>query len=314
MQVPVSIIVPVYNAEKYLTRCLDSLINQTYPDTEMILVNDGSTDNSLEVCQKYQRTYPNIKVIDQANQGVSCARNAGIDAAAGEYICFVDADDCVEKNFIESLVQGVDDKADIAVCGHDKICFNKVIQRVPRYNRLWDMQQIQYRLFTDTGFMVCYDKIYRSEILKRYGIRFAEHLKMSEDALFEMEYALHCQKAAYIPAALYHYIQNEDSVTHTADRNKKLQECLEFWNAYLKLETKIEHNQTAAKDAYRLRKFYEAMVIVELCGEDKERIPNSVKNCYQNDAWHFMTSPHVKCRYKVKYLALKMGVLEFLRK
>lgn len=314
MKIYVSIVVPVYNAEKYLSRCLDGLVNQTYPDTEIILVNDGSTDGSLEVCQKYRKIHPNIKIIDQKNQGVSCARNAGMDAAQGKYICFADADDAVEENFIESLVQGIEDKADLAVCGHDKICPHKVMRCVPRYNRSWNKQQLQYRLFADTRFMVCYDKIYRSEILKRYGIRFVEHLKMSEDALFEMEYALHCQKAAYIPAVLYHYIQNDDSVTHKADRKKILQEYLKFWNAYLNLETKIDHQQAAAKDAYRLRKFYEAMGIVRLCGEEKEDIPDTVKSCYQTDAWHFMRSPHVKCRYKFKYLALKMGVLKFFSK
>lgn len=311
----VSIIVPVYNAEKYLSRCIDCLLKQTYTKTEIILINDGSMDNSLEICQKYQRMYEKIKVINQKNQGVSCARNAGIDKATGDYICFVDADDCIEKNFVEELITGLDNGSDMAICGHDKVYSGKVVKRIPKYNATWDAQQLRYRLFLDTTFMVVIDKIYKNEILQQYHIRFVENLRMSEDTLFEMEYALHCEKATYIPNALYHYMQNDESVTHTVNMVKLKTERLKFWDCYLELESKIDGTDTAAKDAYCLRKFYEAMGIVQLYEKEevKEKIPKTVLNCYKIDALHFVGSSYVRLRFKLKYLALKMGVLHFFQ-
>ena len=99
----ISIIVPVYNAEKYLSRCIDSILRQTFADFELILVNDGSSDKSKEICEKYLESDPRIKLINQENSGVSAARNTGLDNASGEYIGFVDSDDFIEKNMYEEL-------------------------------------------------------------------------------------------------------------------------------------------------------------------------------------------------------------------
>ena len=100
----ISVIVPVYNVEKYLARCLDSIINQTLADIEIICINDGSTDNSLEILNDYAKKDSRIKIIDQTNAGLSCARNAGMQIAQGEYIGFVDSDDWIDLDFYEKLV------------------------------------------------------------------------------------------------------------------------------------------------------------------------------------------------------------------
>ena len=114
----ISIIMPVYNAEKYLNRSIESIMNQTYNNIEIILVNDGSTDNSLEICTSYQEKDNRIKLINQANKGVSFARNKGIDEATGDYIMFIDSDDYVEKNMIEDMVSKItEDDIDLVISG-----------------------------------------------------------------------------------------------------------------------------------------------------------------------------------------------------
>ena len=99
----ISIIIPVYNVEKYLSRCLESVINQSYKNIEIIIVNDGSTDNSFDICNKYKKKDKRVILIDQNNQGLSGARNTGLKHATGEYICFIDSDDYVEKDYVEYL-------------------------------------------------------------------------------------------------------------------------------------------------------------------------------------------------------------------
>ena len=117
MKDKISIIVPVYNVEKYLSECLDSIINQSYKNIEIILINDGSTDSSLEICQKYQKNDKRIKLISQANKGLSISRNNGMKIATGKYIMFVDSDDIIHSRMIEVLYKEIkNNKCQMAVC------------------------------------------------------------------------------------------------------------------------------------------------------------------------------------------------------
>ena len=124
----ISIIVPVYNVEKYLNRCVDSIINQTYKNLEIILVDDGSTDNSGKICDEYQKKDSRIKVIHKTNGGMSSARNAGLDIATGNYIAFVDSDDYIALNMMATM-RGyvVDNNVDMAVCGFTRLTENKIL-------------------------------------------------------------------------------------------------------------------------------------------------------------------------------------------
>ena len=111
----ISVIVPVYNVEKYLSECIESIIDQTYLDLEIILINDGSTDGSFDICKEYEKRDSRIKLIDKINGGLSSARNAGIDNASGAYLCFVDSDDCLEKDALMQLYQAISE-SDISIC------------------------------------------------------------------------------------------------------------------------------------------------------------------------------------------------------
>lgn len=114
----ISIIVPVYNSEKYIDRCLDSILNQTYKDLEIVLVNDGSNDQSLKILENYALRDTRIKVVNQENKGVAAARNTGLDNATGDYILYVDSDDWIENNMVERMVE-LSANADIVFCGND---------------------------------------------------------------------------------------------------------------------------------------------------------------------------------------------------
>jgi len=112
----ISVIVPVYNVEKYLEECLDSIQNQTYSDIEVILVNDGSTDKSKEICGKYCKQDNRFQLLNQENQGLSAARNKGVEISTGEYIVFVDSDDIIKTNYLEKLMQYMAEDVDIVEC------------------------------------------------------------------------------------------------------------------------------------------------------------------------------------------------------
>ena len=171
--IKVSIIVPVYNVEKFIDNCIQSLINQTYQNIEIILLNDGSKDNSLEKIKEWEKKYPKkIKCESHKNIGVGMTRNKGIDLATGEYLTFVDSDDYLDNDFIETLVNNIDD-CDIIVSGYKrvtedgKIQFERLVGKTP-----W----APYRQ------LVIWAKLYKTSLIKRNNIKF-NHLKTAEDVI-----------------------------------------------------------------------------------------------------------------------------------
>ena len=216
----ISIIVPIYNSEEYLKECLNSLVNQTFKDIEIICVNDGSTDNSLEIVKHFAEKDSRIKVINQENKGQSAARNAGLKIASGEWITFIDSDDYIDLNTYERA---------LTVSNVDVICFGIEVYGDNLYaTRQADNEyyKIKYkslvhlnnkiRLNTDVS--VC-DKLFKKEIIDNYGIRFPEGIHF-EDAEFYWKYILCCKSANYIDEYFYHYRRREDSIMHNAFHQK----------------------------------------------------------------------------------------------
>lgn len=216
----ISIIVPIYNSEEYLKECLNSLVNQTFKDIEIICVNDGSTDNSLEIVKYFAEKDSRIKVINQENKGQSAARNAGLKIASGEWITFIVSDDYIDLNTYERA---------LTVSNVDVICFGIEVYGDNLYaTRQADNEyyKIKYkslvhlnnkiRLNTDVS--VC-DKLFKKEIIDNYGIRFPEGIHF-EDAEFYWKYILCCKSANYIDEYFYHYRRREDSIMHNAFHQK----------------------------------------------------------------------------------------------
>lgn len=218
----ISIIVPVYNTETYLEQCIESLINQSYENIEIILVNDGSSDNSLKVCREYAKEESRIKVIDQVNKGVSAARNAGIDNACGQYITFVDSDDYVFNDYCKILMNFMNkNNVDLVYGGQYSLSNSKLIQI---NNRLSDGFYLANDILKDmiddgnmSGFLLhstC-AVLYKTEIIKNDNVRFDPMLKYNEDGYFNLMYCLK-SSAVYIiqKKHIYVYRVNDSSATH----------------------------------------------------------------------------------------------------
>lgn len=218
----ISIVVPVYNANNSLHYCIDSILNQTYSDFELILVDDGSTDESGRICDTYAIKDNRVKVIHQDNSGVSAARNTGIINAKGEYICFIDSDDYIDSTFLESLIQwkNIYPEYDNIWCCFQTLnqYYGEVLQTnciaTGRESVMFDTSQIMtlHENWLDAG-PVC--KLYSRKIIIENIIRFDTSLSLGEDLLFNFEYLDKTDgKIAVLNKSLYSYVQlNEDSLS-----------------------------------------------------------------------------------------------------
>lgn len=213
----VTIIVPIYNNEKHIKKCLDSLLSQTYKFLEIVLVDDGSTDSSLKICNQYMKKDDRVIVVQKQNEGVASARNEGIKIAKGNFLVFVDSDDYIENNMIESLLDMVNRKdSDLGIC-------NYFYNNVTKLKEDISKEEI-YRLILDKRYFrgFVWNKIYKTEIIKKYNIRFDNDIFIGEDYLFNCKYIEKCNKISYTNQKLYHYVCNYESVLHKALDKKHL--------------------------------------------------------------------------------------------
>lgn len=210
----VSVIVPIYNVEKYLDKCVESLLNQTYSEMEIILVDDGSTDNSGKICDAYQERDDRIVVLHKANGGVSSARNEGLKIAKGEYIAFVDSDDWVHKEYIACLAEGLNSGADLAICSMTEIAEREIedVAVLSKQYFQFDRNECFQKMLYSTkigGFL--WNKLFRKTLITH---ALKENIYYSEDFVFCAQYAENIKQAVFIDIPLYYYWQNLNSVTN----------------------------------------------------------------------------------------------------
>lgn len=226
--VKVSIIVPVYNSEKYIEKCIESLINQTYQNIEILIINDGSTDNSYSICDEYAKKDTRIKLFSIENSGVSYARNLGIENAQGEFITFVDSDDWIKSNMIDFAVKKQnEDNADIIIWSCIKSNPNREIL-VPLLNEddqsftddksYLYLKSINYfykqdisKTAVSAGTTWC--KLYKRKFILENNLRFNPKLTRAQDTVFSINAFYIAGKISYYNEHLYHYRENEDSIT-----------------------------------------------------------------------------------------------------
>lgn len=220
----VSVVVPVYNAEKYLNKSIPALLNQTYNDIEVILVENGSTDNSLDMCKKFADADARIRVIDtKENIGAGEARNVGISRATGEYICFFDADDWYENTIIEKLVSSVlENGSDVAICAYE--AFVEGTERKDHHTcksmvckKKNETQQYFADSFPDGHVGFLWNKIYKLSVIKENDIRFPK-LSRLEDGFFNLAFFTAAESISVIEDELYHYrISSSEDVIRKHD-------------------------------------------------------------------------------------------------
>lgn len=215
MSVMISVIVPVYKVEAVLPRCIESILNQTVSDFELILIDDGSPDQSGAICDEYAARDARIRVIHQENGGVSKARNAGLDAAQGDYIVFIDSDDYVDSTYLQ---RHLDNLADMVISGFrcEGYNINNNDYQIPEQEYYDDLSKEEYiKLFERCLFNLSWAKLFIASIINEHKIRFSESLQRSEDLLFTVQYAQHCKTIRIIPYAEYHYVIYEHETLST---------------------------------------------------------------------------------------------------
>lgn len=270
----ISVIVPVYNADRYLNKCIFSILNQTYKNIEIILINDGSVDNSLNLCMGFAKIDKRVKVFNQDNEGVDVARNVGINVSRGDYLAFVDSDDYLESSMIEKLVDAIEKQnADLALCKYKKVYQNKVIccdeknlinctgkvllSNYINFNFKYKKNIIQ----TDNIMSCVWRGLYKRNYVKK--IKFEGHY--CEDLLFNINYIQPNFKIAVVNEYLYNYFQHEDSALHRVNLDNFKKKIVVYKNIVGKICDKI--------DPESLKKFkfyiYKALYIeaIKLNGE-----------------------------------------------
>lgn len=210
----ISIIVPIYNAEKYLNKCIKSILNQTKKELEIILINDGSTDNSEKIIKNYKDK--RIKYFKNKNQGIGKTRNFGIEKSSGKYIMFLDSDDFLEKNACELLFNKAENNnLDLVICDFYKIFDNENIEEVRQPNFSDSTLKDNPNILNEN--LAPWAKLYKKELIKKNNIQFVENLKY-EDAPFTVEALDRANKIGKVNSCLIYYLIHEKSETTVRDK------------------------------------------------------------------------------------------------
>ncbi|RLL42756.1 glycosyltransferase [Oceanobacillus piezotolerans] len=333
MKPKISIIVPIYNVEAYLKRCLESLLSQEIEDIEIIAVNDGSTDKSGEILNNYSHKDKRIKVINQQNNGVSAARNAGIRNAAGEFIGFVDPDDWVDGNMYEEMYRlAIEEDADIVMCSYKSEFENSSKEKDfhhPKktiYQGLDVREKMLRRLIGPIKEEVAnpelldawgtvWSKIYKAELIKKNELRFMDlkTIGTNEDTFFNIKALYHTEKFIFLNTPYYHYWRgNENSITtkykpDLIDKYSNLYQLIYDFIEEKKLG--IEYH-TALKNRISLTTL--GLGFNEICKDNTSSIPSKVKNIkgiltnksIQN-AIHEFEFKYLAIHWKLFYICVK---------
>ena len=305
MSMELSIIVPVYKVEKQLEQCIRSILNQSFTNFELILVDDGSPDKCGDICDEYEKKDSRIKVIHKKNGGLSDARNAGIERAKGEYIAFVDSDDFINKYMYEILYKNAKKwDADISICNFKMVCENdridedisvicedaKVYGRNEALNKLYSNENLQ--------FIVAWNKIYKKELF--LNIRY-DYGKCHEDEFIIHKLIYNANKIAYCSSEMYYYLQRNNSIMnlefsiHRLDIIEALDKRMEFFrkNDLLELEYRTQNLYLN----YFFKYYYKTKH--ELKNKSKAR---EIKKVFKKNYKYLYKNPHYSINGKLLWI------------
>ncbi len=216
----VTVIIPVYNRQETIERCLESVIHQTYSNLEILVIDDGSTDKTPEILKEYEKKDSRITVITKENTGVSDSRNCGIECAEGSFIQFLDSDDWIPQNATELLIEAIQrHDSDMAIADYYRVRGHQLYQsgaiQEPGTLSRTEFAKIMIDKASDFYYGVVWNKCYRTKILKDQGIRFSERLKWCEDFLFNLDYLKYVAKIEVIKEPVYYYVKTKGSLVNT---------------------------------------------------------------------------------------------------
>lgn len=281
----ISIIVPVYNVEKYLRKCLDSLVNQTYKNIEIIIIDDGSTDGSGKIADEYVNAYDNVKVIHTENGGLSAARNIGLDNATGEFLAFIDSDDWIDLNTFEVAYKMISSNDyDLSAFAMLPEYDTETEQYISEYDTNNCRQKELFRLILDADYVCGYvcNKLFKKSLIG--DLRFDESLLSCEDIDFCSKYATKCRNAVYTTAKFYHYRQRNDSMTGEYKYNVRKLSVLTAYENIMPI-----YKEYDSEDYYKLERNYlkialniKGRMILSKVRDDKviNRLERTIKEYY----------------------------------
>ena len=244
----ISIIIPLYNNEQYLEQCLVSVINQTYQNIQIVIVNDGSRDESGSICARFAEKDCRIQLISKNNEGVSIARNVGLMYAKGDYVCFIDSDDYVDQNFVRELYELIIQKngCNLAICGYTEFSDKAIIGQTTGECETLNQKQAYEKLYRTDSFRgyVC-NKIFVREIIEKNHLQFSTSISVWEDVLFVSEYLRFCNYVIYNPCSYYYYRYHELSASHNQGNIKKAMDVLQ---AQIMIDDQISSELISVKE------------------------------------------------------------------
>ncbi|WP_187117131.1 glycosyltransferase family 2 protein [Candidatus Stoquefichus massiliensis] len=312
----VSVIVPIYNVEMYLDRCINSIVNQSYQNIEIILVDDGSPDNCSSMCEFWKEKDDRVVVLHKTNGGLSSARNAGIYVSHGEFLCFVDSDDFIDKTMIETMINAIYKfDSDLACCGRYVLYDNGKIEEeftLPKEKTISSTKAMQEMLRGTYIGEPAWDKLYKRSLFDE--IKFPEG-EINEDIVILPLIFKKCSRIVHVSKPLYYYCKNGESITRSGYSPKK-HIIIEHLN---QIENIIEKYYPNLKKEYKCFKAKYSLYMLYLILEDKETKKKYIDDyiCYYNNLKSnfilFVLSPYLNYTEKIKgfliltnvYLTLK---------
>ena len=304
----VSVIIPIYNSQEYLARCFDSIINQTESDLEIILVDDGSADDSGKICDAYAKKDRRIRVIHKENGGVSSARNAGIDMMSGDYCCFVDSDDYIFENYISVLLGNLKSYCcDISVCGLSKTDAGDNSNRVTVLNR----REAQLSLFNEADGIKGYigGKLFKTDIIKKKNIRFDENQTLAEDLLFLFDYLMYSQSenAVCVSGSKLYYYENGSmgALIQRGQTDVFQEKWCDAVNACEKILKKIPEEEKILRQAVKLEKTLQCVTMIHIMANyDEKARSKSYKKFVLKNLIPYLFSKNFSTRKKLGAIAV----------
>lgn len=259
----ISVIMPVYNAEKFLEKSINSILCQSFKDFELILVNDGSTDSSGEICEKYASLDARVVLYHQENSGVSCARMKGLYESKGHYIIHCDSDDWINFNMLELMYKGaIENNADLVYCDYIKYSKNSKPVKV-YHDKIRNAEHFISELLYYKVWGVLWNKLIKRELIFENGVNFDVNVNMWEDLLFVIKCLKFSKKIYYVNDFLYHYNINETSITLTSKNLKRVldqiyvvERILEEFQGYEKYQENLITTKIWAKYPLLLKDYY----------------------------------------------------------
>lgn len=310
----ISIIVPIYNVEQYLSKCIDSIVNQTYKHIEILLVNDGSTDNSEEICLAYANKDSRIRYFKKENGGLSDARNYGISRAKGDYLAFIDSDDFIHSEFIQRLHEAIErENALVAVAGYDRVDASGhflTAEPLPTNQAVLSGRNVCKKLLEADGhrFVVAWNKLYKKELFEDF--RF-EKGKIHEDEYFTYRLLYELEKVAIVQECLYYYVDRENSITTSGMTDHRFHCLLEFQNERMNFyESKGE--KEILLECYRSFLAFAVWFLGKYRKWMTKKQKHLLQKQYRKSFSRILTSPQVtfikKLYYVIGYMSLSLAV------